>query len=90
MLRIRSAWNGGCCNPAEITDWYLRDGDVVAVIESAADVLDGDAVLHGKEPKTRRITKRELFCGASVDREALATAREGARVMIADVEEYRD
>jgi len=90
VLRVRSAWNGGCCSPGELDDFYLRDGEVVAAISATMPPLVGDAVLRGKDPQTRTIVKRTVFCGDAVDARELDEARKAVQVLIEDVEHQQD
>jgi hypothetical protein len=48
IRKIRSVWNGGCCQPPRIEDYYFKDGKPVLYVKLSVEKERLDALLKGR------------------------------------------
>lgn len=48
VRKIRSIWNGGCCNAPNVEDFYFKDGSPVLYVKLSVEKGQLDSVIKGR------------------------------------------
>ncbi len=60
IRKIRSIWNGGCCQPPRIEDYYFKDGKPVLYVKLSVEKERLDALLKGRNVRLHQDEKLYL------------------------------